>query len=162
MEEFLASGTHWRILNFALFIGLLLYFLKKPVGHFWTSRSHQLKFDMEEAHRLKQESKGRHDSLKARLSQIEKEIAQLVTSMKEEGELEKKRIVEEGEKVSQRMKSDAEKMAAQEIRRAKEALRAQSVNLSIELAERLIREKIMESDQKKLTDHYLNNLETLA
>lgn len=162
MEGFLASGTHWRILNFVLFVGLLFYFLKKPLGGFWTNRSHQLKLEMEEANRLKQEAGQRYDALQTRLSQMEEEMARLVTSLKEEGELEKKKIIEEGEKLSQRMKSDAEKIAAQEVRRAKEALKAQSVSLSIELAERLIRDEIDESDQKRLTEHYLRDLERLS
>ena len=159
MEEFLASGTHWRVLNFAIFLGVLFFALRKPVREFWATRSHEIRFAMEETDRLRREAKERHDGLEKRLARIEEEVKGLVRTLQQEGELEKGKMIEEAEKLARRIKSDSERIAAQEIQKAKETLKTQAVQLSLELAERIIREKFQESDQKRLSEKYLKQLE---
>lgn len=159
MGEFLAAGMHWKLLNFGLFVGVLFFLLRKPVSEFWASRSHQIRFDLEESERMKRESIGRHGDLEKRVSRIEGEVKDLVRSLKGEGELEKERLIQEAERLSRRMREDGERIAAQEVRKAKEALKIQTVQLSMELAERLVRENVRETDQKRITERYLADLE---
>ena len=73
--------------------------------------------------------------------------------------MEKKRLIEEAERLSRRLLEEADKIAAQEIRKAVQILKAQTVALSIELAERLVKERIEEGDQKRLSEKYLTELE---
>lgn len=155
----MAAGTHWRILNFAIFLGVLFFALRKPVKEFWASRSHEIRFAMEEAERLKREAKARHDGLEKRLARIEEEVKGLVRTLQQEGELEKGKMIEEAENLARRIQRDSERIAAQEIQKAKETLKAQTIQLSVELAERILREKFQESDQKRLSEKYLRELE---
>ena len=159
MEEILASGMHFKIFNFLLFVGLLIFFLKKPVKEFWRNRSSGIRFALEEAKRMKEEAERRHDEIKARLSKVEKEMADLIRSLEEEGEIEKRKILEEAERLAIRIRKDGERTADQEIRRAGEILKAQAAQLSVELAEKLIRDTIRPEDQQRLTEKYLAGLE---
>ncbi len=159
MEELLSAGIHWQILNFIIFLAVLFFALRKPVKEFWSSRSHQIRFDMEEANRLQREASLRHEDLQKRLSKIEKEIADLIRSLEEEGEMEKRVMIQEAERLSQKIEQDAERIATQEVRKAKETLKAQAAQLSIEMAERLIRENFQDEDQRRLSEKYLKGLE---
>lgn len=158
MEELLAAGVHWKIFNFVLFVGVLFFVLRRPVRDFWTSRAHGIRFEMEEAEKIHREAKERHEALERRWAEISAEAATLVRTLKEEGEMERNRIMKDAERLSQRMGEDGEKIASQEIRRARTTLRAQAVRLSVELAERLLRENFNETDQKRITEKYLSDL----
>ena len=159
MEEFLAAGMHWRIFNFIVFLGGLFFILRKPVREFWVSRAHQIRFEIDESAKLKGNLKGRYDTLKRRLSCIEGEAGELVRSMEQEGELEKKKMIEEAEQLSRRIRHESERIADQEVQKARETLKGQTVQMAIELADRVIRENIQEADQKRIMEHYLTDLE---
>ena len=159
MEEILAGGIHWRILNFLIFIGLLFFFLRKPVRDFWESRSHQMRSDMDEAGRLKREAKEKHGFLEKRFSRIEEEFSKMVRSMEEESELEKKKMMEEASMLASHIKEESGRIAEQEVRKVRETLKAEVVQLSVEFAEKFIRENIRDVDQQKLSQEYLKGLQ---
>ena len=80
MGEFFASGTHWRIFNFVVFLVVLFFVLRRPVREFWTNRAHRISFEIDEAAKQKQETRERHDALQKRLARIEGEMADLIRS----------------------------------------------------------------------------------
>lgn len=159
MEAFLHSGMHWKIINFVIFVGLLAYFLKNPLKEFWKSRCENIKSSLEEAQKLHHEAKELSDQLQKRFNHVEEEVSKLIRQLEEEGEAGKKRILEESEKLSQRIQLDAERIASHEVLRARETLKAEATQLSLDLAEKLIREKINSEDQKKLIREYVQEIE---
>lgn len=159
MEEFIASGMHWRIFNFLVFLSILTFVLRKPVKEFWLSRAHQIGFEREEATRLRQEASRRHDEMKKKMAGIEGEIRDLIRSLEAEGEFEKKRMMEETERLARRLREDTERIAAQEVKKAIQTLKVQAVELAVELADRLLRENVNRGDQKRMVERYLQELE---
>lgn len=159
MEEILAAGIHWKLINFAIFIGLLVFFLRKPVKEFWSSRTNTIRFDMEEGEKLRREAQAKYDDLKRRVSRLESEAQELVRSLQQEGEMEKKRLTEEADKLAARLLSDGQRIMDQEFRRVREGLKEQAVQLVVEAAEKLVAENMKADDQKRLSDKYLETLE---
>lgn len=152
------SGTHWRILNFFLFVGVLFFVLRRPLREFWATRSHQIRFEMDEVRSQSVAEEERHRALVARLEGLEKEAEGLVTGLREEGGLERARLISEAEERARKMLEDSHKWAEREIRKACERLRAETVGLSIQLAERVIREKLVAKDQEGLTRRALDGI----
>lgn len=159
MHELLHAGIHWSLLNFAIFVGLLFFFLKKPVKEFWVSRAGEIRFELEEAARLSREAKGQHEQLQGLLSRLDAESKDLILSLEREGEMEKKRLMEEGKRRSERLKEDAVRIVEQEARKTRETLKEQVASLSLETAEKMIRDSLRDEDQKRLSDEYLSGLE---
>lgn len=159
MEAFLSSGMHWKLINFFLFVAGLIYLLRKPLKEFWLTRSETIRTDLDESTRLAREARAKYDQLEKRLSQINAEAETLIRSIDQEGELERQQMIREAEGLQKRFKSDSERIAEQEIRKAQEALKKQTARLSLELAERLIREKMNEEDQSRITQSYVSELE---
>lgn len=159
MQDFFAAGMHWRFINFILFVGGLFYFLRAPVKKFWMTRSRTIQSHIEEALRLEREAQEKMRGIEERLAHIHQEADALIRSLDERGELEKKQMIQEAENLSKRFKQDADLIADHEIRKARETLKTQAARLSIELAERLIREKIIDADQERLSKEYVAYLE---
>ncbi len=159
MHDFLAAGMHWKLVNFVLFVGGLFYFLREPVKKFWITRSQTIGSNIEEARRLEKEAQERIREIEKRFAHIHQEAETLIRSLDERGELEKKQMIQEAENLSKRFKQDADLIADHEIRKTRETLRAQTARLSIELAERLIREKITDADQERFSKEYVTYLE---
>ncbi len=161
MEAFLHAGMHWKILNFVLFVGLLRHFLRQPVADFWTKRSADLKEALSSSHTLRQEAQTKCETLEKRMSLIEREVSDLLRQLSEESEREKALLEAQAQKTAARMLEEAHRINDQEIRRAKESLKAQTAHLAIELAERLIHENFQSTDQERLSKKYLQELENI-
>lgn len=162
MEELLHSGIHWSLINFSIFVGLLFFFLRKPVKEFWASREGQIRFEVQEAERLGREAKSQYEEARRLTSRLDSDAKELIQRLEREGEMEKKQLTEEGIKRSERLKQDGERVMEQESRKARELLKEQTAALALEIAESTIRDNIQPQDQKKLSDDYLSGLERLA
>lgn len=159
MEQFLASGTHWRIFNFILFVGLLFFLLRKAVAEFWQNRAQTIVLDMEEASRARKEAGKKVFDLEARIARLDHEAQELVNAFREQGELEKKRIIEKATADALQLTEDAKRVMEQEVTKSKEQLKHQAIQLSVEIAERLLKEKLTATDQQKLRTDFLKHLE---
>lgn len=159
MEAFLASGMHWKIFNFLAFLSLLVIFLRKPFSEFWKTRSHAIAFEMEEAKSARKEAGKRAYDLEMRFGRLGAETAELIRELREEGNREKEKILEHAQQSVGRMKRDATWIMEQEVLRTKELLKRQVVELSIEMAGRIIREKFSPADQETMATKFVERLE---
>jgi F-type H+-transporting ATPase subunit b len=162
MHEILEAGIHWNLINFAIFVGMLFFFLRKPVQEFWKSREGQIRFELQESERVGREAKTQHDELKTMLSRLDSESKDLVLTLEREGEMEKKQLMEDGQRRSERLKLDATRIIDQEGRKAREMLKEQVATLALETAEKMIQENIQAQDQQRLADQYVTGLERQA
>lgn len=159
MDEILASGIHWRIVNFAMFVGLLVYVLRKPLKEFWVTRAQKIHSDIEDGEQLRREAEEKYRVLEKRCHHLEKEMQSLIHDMDVEGSEEQKRLVADAEALAKRIRSDSERIAAQEIRKAREVLKTQAVSLAVELAEKMVKQGLGDEDQKRLVERYLEAFE---
>ena len=158
MEKFLASGMHWQLINFIIFVGLLVRFLRKPAAEFWKLRAEKLSTEIESARRLRQEIARQVVALETRTDRLDQEAQAVMQSLRTEGELETKKILEDAVHSVERIKQEASRIMEQEVRKAKEQLKRQVIGISIEIAERSIREKIGSSDQQRLEADFLKGI----
>lgn len=153
--------VYWGI-NFLILAGILLYFLRKPAKDFFASRATLIRTNINQARDLKTNAEKKYAEYEARLKSIEKEMNDLVVSLQKDGELERRRIVETATQQVAAMKGNSERMLQQELRKAKEELKKEAVNLATELAGELIRKNLTPEDQGRLVEQYLQKMEKLA
>jgi F-type H+-transporting ATPase subunit b len=159
MHEFFESGMHWNLINFAIFVGVLFFFLKKPVKEFWASREGEIRFAIEEAERVSREAKNQYDDLKGVLARLDAETRALILSLEREGEMEKKQLTDDGLKRAERLKQDSRRIIEQEERKARETLKEQAASLALETAQKMIQENFQDQDQTRIADQYIAGLE---
>ncbi len=159
MHEFLASGMPWKLFNFAVFVGLLGFGLKKSVAEFWRNRKATLTMEIDEASRLRKDAGKKTYDLEVRLTRLDQETAELVKKLGEEGELEKKKMIEDAQRLAAGMRRDSVRIMEQELGRAREELKHQVAEISVGIAERLLQEKMVPEDRLRLNRNTLGELE---
>lgn len=152
----------YAAINFLILAAILVYFLKKPAKEFFASRATLIRTQMEQAQELKAKAARQYGEYENRLQGIDAERKRLIEQLKQDGELERKRILQTARDQVVTLKSTSEKVLTQELRKAKEALKQEAVTLATDMAEKLIRENIVAADQNRLIEEYLNKMEKLA
>ncbi|HKX11828.1 MAG TPA: ATP synthase F0 subunit B [bacterium] len=152
----------YHAINFGILFGLLFYFLRKPVKEFFASRATLIRGNIEEAKQRKEEAAKKYAEYEQRLQSIEGEMQGLISSLKHDGELEQKRLLETAQQQAASLQSNSERMLQQELRKAKEDLKREAVGLAGQLAEDLIRKNLTPEDQGRLVGHYLDKMEKLG
>lgn len=159
MDEFLASGMPWKLFNFAVFSGLLGFGLRRSVAEFWRNRKETLTMEIDEASRLRMDAGKKTYDLEVRLARLDQETGELVGRLRDQGELEKKKMIEDARHLAAQMRRDSVRIMDQELNRAREELKHQVVEISVGIAERLLQEKMVPEDRLRLNRNYLKELE---
>ncbi|MCB1215633.1 MAG: ATP synthase F0 subunit B [Deltaproteobacteria bacterium] len=152
----------YAAINFATLLIVLSLALRKPLKEFFSSRKLLISQDIEESSKLKQAAQDKYQDFEQRLKNITQESQSLVEELKKTGELEKAKLLEEAMAHAEALRKNAQTMMNQELIKAKEALKRESVKLASELAEELLRQNFNAEDQKRVVEKYLSKMEALA
>ena len=152
---------YWQVFSFVLLFVLLSRFLKKPARAFLHKRQAEIRNTLEQAVKKKEESQAYFAEWERKLNSLRQEIAELHQSISQEGEAEQKRIIDRAQEEGKRIRKQAEIVADQEVKKARLALKKEMVDLSVELAERLLREAIQPQDQERLVKEYIGKVREL-
>ena len=154
-----ALSTAWNLPNFLILVTILWYFGRGPLKEHLVARRAALAEAIAGAERRRLEAEDRHREYEEKLARIEQEIASLLQTLREEGEREKERVLLKAREEAERIKHDAEFTAKQELRKAQAALREEAAALTVELAEKIIRQTITGEDQERILRDYLARVE---
>jgi F-type H+-transporting ATPase subunit b len=144
----------YRVLNFSLLVAGLAYFVAKPLKNALTNRREGIEQELREAREAAEYAEKRFAEYDAKLTRAEEEIGQIKADIKHEAELEKKRIIENAEKMAAKIKEDSGKTAENEIEKARLALRQEAAELAVELAGDLLKKNFNREDQARLVEEY--------
>ncbi|MGE0592067.1 MAG: hypothetical protein AB7G23_17730 [Vicinamibacterales bacterium] len=161
-EEGPHEETIWgpisRLFNSAVLIGVLFYFLRGPAAAHLGGRSAEIRADLVNAARMKQEAT-------AQLAQLEQKMAALpaeLEALKQHGQQE---ILAEEARIEQAAVAERERLLDQarreidlQLRVAQRDLVEHASNLAVGLATERIRRGITPADQDRLVDRYLTQV----
>ena len=94
-----------------------------------------------------------------RLKMIDKEVEEIIASAKMSGEKEKVRLVEEGDKLKEKILEQAKTNIDFEVKQAKATIKKEAVEIAMELAEKKLREKLTKEEQLKLLEESVAKIE---
>lgn len=147
MQELLhAFGIDWRLLiiqiiNFAILVGALWYFLYKPVLNMLRSREEMIAKSVEDAEEVAK-TKEELDATKAGiLKQAEATAQEVVSHAKRQGQDAKAKLVLDAEAHAKKIKDDAELRAKEVAERARKESEKEIARLSILAAEKVLEKK---------------------
>lgn len=145
----------WRVINTLAFIMLLVYLLKKPLKTFFSKRRVTLARELEEAREQRNRAEQTIQEYKAKLAGMAAELEKMRAELRKSAETDKEKLLANAERMANSMVESAKVAAEQELRNAKIALKNEAVDLAVQLAEALIRERINEDDRKRIVQDYL-------
>jgi len=148
----------WRILNIAVLIWVIIKFAGKPVREFFANRSETLRKGVQEAQEAKAEAERIFTEYQAKLDGLEGELKAMEAKASLEAEREQERMRQETESLVAKLKQQARQMADQEVASAQRSLRNEAAKLAVEVAERLVKENVSDSDRQRMVENYLEKV----
>ena len=148
----------YRCFNFALMVGILVYFVNKPIRNGLKERSAAIEKTLAEAEAAKQAAEAKHREYTEKLAKATEEIANITASIRHEGELERDKIVAAAKEMAAKIEREAENKAAGVVAKARTELREEAARLAVELAEEMLKKQVSTDDQKRLVDEYMQKM----
>jgi F-type H+-transporting ATPase subunit b len=148
----------WRIMNFALLAGILIFLLRKPLPKALASRRQGIKDELDDLEAQKGDAEKQLAGYKEKLSLLDKEVERIVAEYIQEGEAVKANIIEEARAAAEKLQEQAKKNIEHEFHKAKQQLKAEMADEAVAMAEKLIKKDIKPKDQKRLIDEYLTKV----
>lgn len=145
----------YRVINFVLLAGILVWALKKPVSKMLSDRQAGIKMRFDELETKKVEVERLYAEHEKKLATIEQEAKKVMQEYIEQGKAEKERIIQEAVKVAESIKKQAEVAVEQEFKKARVALSSDVAEHSVALATELIKKNLDASDHQRLIEEYI-------
>jgi F-type H+-transporting ATPase subunit b len=150
----------WQFINFAILVSALVFMMKKmDLKGFFKKRTELIEQSLREAREAKELAQKALAEVEERLKTKDSEIENIIAAARQSGEKEKARLVEEGDKLKARILEQARTNIDYEVKRAKEAIKEEAVEIAMELAEKKLKEKLSKDEQLKLLEESLAKIE---
>jgi len=153
MKDFL-----YRCFNFAITVGILAYFVTKPIRKGLAGRSEGVAEALRNAEKTKAEAEAKFAEYDQKLAKASAEIETIYEDIHREGELEKERILTNARDMASKIIQEAEKTATNEVNKARIELRREATRMAIEIAEDLLKMNFTKDDQSRLVDEYMQKV----
>jgi F-type H+-transporting ATPase subunit b len=149
----------YRLLNFAILAALLVWAAKKAdIKGLLAARRVNVEKALREADEIKAEAERKLAEYSEKLEKATLEIDEIQSAIRQDGEAEKNRIIEEAKQTAERIREQAKNAARQEVETAKAQLRAETARLAVQLSEATLKQSVTRSDQDRFVDEYLSKV----
>ena len=150
-----------KFFNFFVLVGLLVYFVGKPLKAYLSKRHDTVKTRLEETEKVLKDAQAIRAQYQERLDKLDGEIEVFKKQTMQEAEAEKKKIIEEAHAFAERIREQARLTAEQENKDMARRIKEEISRLTMEKAEQLITEKITQSDHDRLVEEFIVKLRSM-
>jgi F-type H+-transporting ATPase subunit b len=156
------SATAWQLADVLILLTILYYAAKSAVLKTLADRKKEISESIDTYKNMLAEARKNYEEIESKLNFIEKEYEQMEVQARQDFEKEKTRILEETKKLIERIKNEAEFTAKQEIKGAEARLKDDAVNAALKIAEEILKKKVTDKEEMKLSEEYLREVESGA
>ena len=157
-SHFFSSLIFWEILSFAILFFVLYKFAFPGILSALEEREKKIKDSLDEAERHRSEAEQKLKEYEAKLNAASKEAEGILAATKERAQ----RLMEENEQrmtaEAERIRGDATREIDQERRKAIQDIRAQTTEMALMVAEKVVQRSLNEADHRKFADEALEAL----
>lgn len=157
--------TGWNVpllaaqyVNFIILFGGIYVLVRKPLQTFLETRRENMAAQLRVAQEKQAEAEKRLAEYAQKLDHLEEEIARVVKSFEAQGEADRQRMLQDGDRAVERLQREVDFTIRQEAAKATKEIREAGVAATLALAEKLITERITDSDRRRLADEYVAQL----
>lgn len=148
----------YRILNFIILVGFLWWMSAKKIKEFFVSRRVDIKTSLDQALVAKEDAEKKFKEYAAKLEKATEEIDGIAEMIKVQGSAEKEKLIEEAKKAAVKIEEDTKARMEQEFSNARNQLRAEAAQLSVQMAEELLRRNITIQDHEHMVRDYMDKV----
>lgn len=149
----------WKILNFVILVFILVKFLGKPFKNFLKERTELIEKTLKEAREAKELAEKALAEVEERLKSKDKEIQDIISISERSAKIEYDQLIRQGEEMKEKVITQAKSNIEYELKAAIDRIRAEAVEIAMELAEKKIKERLSEEQQLRLIEESLSKME---
>jgi F-type H+-transporting ATPase subunit b len=148
----------YRLLNFAILAGFLWWMSAKKIKEFFAGRRADIKTSLDQALAAKEDAEKKFKEYAAKLEKATEEIDGIAEMIRVQGLAEKDKLLEEAKKAAVKIEEDTKARMEQEFSTARNQLRAEAAQLSVQMAEELLKRNITIQDHEHMVKDYLDKV----
>ena len=146
------------IANFAIIVGLLVYFLRKPVRDMFRTRTETIAKAMEESKDARERAVAVLADMERKVREMEAETRTLIAEAQTRGEKDRQALVEDGKRIAKEIQEQVRTGTDIEVQKAKAGLAAEAAVLAVDLAEGKIKSTIGKQDHERIVKEYISKV----
>jgi F-type H+-transporting ATPase subunit b len=144
--------------NFLIFVFILVRYAVPPLRSFLQSRREEVLAVVAAMAAQKRRAEELVRDYQARLASLDKEVAALQASLIADGEREKNKLLSEAQTLAAKIKDDTNFLANQEVKTARQKLRAEMAARAEAAARELVRRNLSAADQGRLIERFVRSI----
>jgi F-type H+-transporting ATPase subunit b len=148
----------WQVANVLLLLAVLIYFARKPVLGYLAGRRDTIAKNLDGAAQLLAEAERNLAGWNQKAASLDQEVAMIREAARRAAEAERDRILADARATADRIRQSASAVAERELQQARESLRGEAADLAVELAARILREQVNDSDRSRLVDEFIERV----
>jgi len=148
----------WRLLNFAVLLYILYKLAWKRLVNFFRNRREDIKTSLVETKDRRVEAEEKFKEYEVKLTKATDDIQNISEMIKAQGLAEKQKLIADADKAAEKMKEDAKARMDQEMKKAGSQLRTEAVELSIKVAEDILKRNVSQEDHEKMVKEYTDRM----
>lgn len=144
-----------QAVNFALFVGLLVYFVRTPLQQYFSGKSEEFEKQKRMAEKNKIEAEKHNFEIHTKLNKLEETTASELSKARDEAKALREKMILEAERQAKKQEEEASKMAQFEYARALASLRQELILSATTMAESTLKSEVNEKTQGRLHHEFL-------
>jgi len=148
----------WKFINLFLFVGALVFLLRRPIGQSMRARRESIRKELMRAQEERNAALAKLEEVNARLARLHDEVATVRANAEAEAAAERERIARQTEEETRRLREQAQREIESAGKAARQDLRRYAAEQSVELAEQLLRRDLRRDDDERLMRDYITEL----
>ncbi len=150
----------WTILTFLLLVFILAKFAWKPLLKMLQDREDMVRSSLEDAEKAKSELERLNEESEAIMAKARSEAQSILADGKVAAEKVKDDIIAKSKEQANKIREDAGNQIQVEKDKAISEIKKEVVNLTLSVAEKLIRKNLSDADNKSLIEESLKKVQT--
>ena len=148
----------WKFFNLVVFIGLLIYLLRRPLSESLLARREAIHRELTRAQEERAAALAKLEEVKSRLARLDSEVEAIRAQALREAAEERERIARATEEEMRKLREHARREIEGAGKAARQELRRYAAEQSVRLAEELIRRDMRAEDDVRLMGEYVEGL----
>ena len=144
--------------NFLIYAFIIVKFAFPLVRDFLKSRREEVVTTIAQASAKKEAAEALVIEYKGKLARVEREAQAIQGSLREEGEREKAKLISEATTLAVKIKEDANFLADQEVKVARQKIREEMADQAEANARALVQRNLSAADQTRLVQDFIQNI----
>ena len=167
MELLTKLGINWQLLiaqivNFLIVVGVLGYFVYKPILNLLDTRSERIRKSVEEAKRIEGMAKEMEEIRQRELKKLDTETGALFEQARKQVTAMQEEMIAAAKKEVDRMLEGAKKRIEEERRTMLADVMKTVHSVVLKMTEKILQREFSPSDQKRITDTLVTDLPRLV